>query len=376
MNYLMREEMLLYPKEVVSEINDFYLSPKQVAEYMGVTVQALHKSLKKLGIVTKPPGAKSHKIYAKAVAQVFEERYGPIDWERVVLTSHSVKGGIGKTTIVYLIGTLLSMLSFKVLCIDIDKQANLTNAFGIDDESDNLITMMDLCQDYQLAENNSKKREYDAEQAVIEISDYLHLIPASISLANFDMMLGLTLSNFHSIYNSVLADLIPKYDVVIFDLPADFNRTTIAAHSMTDLAILPLNVGAFSRKGIKLTYDHIKQCEHEKHVRNQEIRKKVIVNKIDARTTAAYKTIQEVSQYFDEENLCYIPIPTNQPLEDSFDDSSRKNVWKWKRTSPVTSAAKEIVEDLFSVRSSLEKIRESRLAKPEIPAQGEISLGR
>ena len=43
------------------------------------------------------------------------------------------KGGVGKTTTTLNLGKGLSLLNFKVLMIDIDPQANLSQSIGVED---------------------------------------------------------------------------------------------------------------------------------------------------------------------------------------------------------------------------------------------------
>ena len=57
------------------------------------------------------------------------------------------KGGCGKTTTTVNTAGYLARLSFKVLCVDMDPQGNLTQHFGYDAESVDL-TILDVFQKY------------------------------------------------------------------------------------------------------------------------------------------------------------------------------------------------------------------------------------
>ncbi len=51
-----------------------------------------------------------------------------------VLTFFNHKGGVGKTSLVFHVAWMLSMLGKRVVAIDLDPQANLTSAFLSEDD--------------------------------------------------------------------------------------------------------------------------------------------------------------------------------------------------------------------------------------------------
>ena len=52
-----------------------------------------------------------------------------MDTTIIAVSNH--KGGVGKTTSVVNIGAGLALIGYKVLLIDMDPQANMTQSFGI-----------------------------------------------------------------------------------------------------------------------------------------------------------------------------------------------------------------------------------------------------
>lgn len=61
-----------------------------------------------------------------------------------VVSFGTLKGGVGKTTVCFNIGGVLSALGHKVLVIDSDLQGNLTNNVGLDRTQKNLLTLHDV----------------------------------------------------------------------------------------------------------------------------------------------------------------------------------------------------------------------------------------
>jgi chromosome partitioning protein len=162
----------------------------------------------------------------------------------------------------------------------------------------------------------------------------------------------------------MLSEVEKDYDLILFDLPPDFNRVTIAAHCYCDTCLIPVNMNSFSLKGIKLTYDHLEYLEDEFGVK---LNKQIILNKIDSRNTSAYEIISDLSARYPED-VCKKIIPISKPLEDAF--LRKKCVWKTVRAKPALDSIDGIVWSLMEIdgwNSALSKksggIRRSENAK-------------
>lgn len=351
--------LFLYP-EIQEELLDFYLTPKEFADLLNITVQGLHKICKENKIVTKKGSSKVHKLYPEQIIDILKIKNINYELMQRIITFHSVKGGPGKTTLVYLLATRLSAIGYKVLMIDLDKQANLTNALGIDDESELILTMLNLFQGYQHQSRNDSDK-VDIKKSLIKLTQFLHLIPASIELANFDLALASGFPNLGTLYRSLIKDIVKDYNFILIDLPPDFNRTTVAAHCLANLVYMPVNANAFSAKGVRLTYDHINYVNSEFKRDGASIKKQIIMNKVDAREKATVNTISKLNETYPKNDICEIPIPICKPLEDSFDEDDRKNVWKTARVKPVVASIDALVYDLAELdRWDLKKLDHSK----------------
>jgi len=154
----------------------------------------------------------------------------------IAIANH--KGGVGKTTSVQNIGVALSQMDNKVLLIDLDPQANLSDAFGFEDAETSI---------------------YDAltekgPAPIHQVSNLLHLIPSNLDLSVAEV----ELSNIPG-REYVLRELIngwkDKYDYVIIDCPPSLGLLTINALTACDEVYIPLDAQYFSMKGLdKLMY--------------------------------------------------------------------------------------------------------------------------
>ena len=84
----------------------------------------------------------------------------------IAIANH--KGGVGKTTTVANLGSILFKKGFRVLLVDLDAQANLTTS---------LVTTFEGATVYEALTGKVDTLP------VIEISDNFHLVPASLTLA-------------------------------------------------------------------------------------------------------------------------------------------------------------------------------------------------
>ncbi|WP_339867116.1 ParA family protein [uncultured Algoriphagus sp.] len=143
------------------------------------------------------------------------------------------KGGTGKTTSSINIGAGLAKKGLKVLLLDIDSQANLTEGFGIVDPEESV---------YDSIRENKKL-------PILNISENLDLVPSSIDLLGAEMEIVSKIGR-EQILNKLLKTVRPNYDYVIIDCPPSVGLLTVNAMVASDTILLPLQGEYFAYKGV------------------------------------------------------------------------------------------------------------------------------
>lgn len=164
-----------------------------------------------------------------------------------VLAFVNEKGGVAKTTSCVNLGAAMAHRKMRVLCIDLDPQANMTTAFGVSAEqaiareAHCLLTMP----------------RFPLERAIVSTRvENLDLVPASARLADCDKALvmevgreGRLRSKLREFYRSVLTE---KYDAVLVDCPPSLDLLTINALTAATHMIVPVNTKFYALKGMSL----------------------------------------------------------------------------------------------------------------------------
>ena len=133
----------------------------KAAEFLNVSVQAVHKKLQNKNITCPKVRNKAYLTH-KLSKELFNIQFTP---KKVVF--QIVKGGTGKTTALDNIASCLNSYGARVLMIDLDPQGNLTDAKGIDADSYPILIDV-VC------------GEATIEDCIVNISEGLDLIPSRI----------------------------------------------------------------------------------------------------------------------------------------------------------------------------------------------------
>ncbi len=158
------------------------------------------------------------------------------------------KGGSGKTTSAINLAAALQKQGKKILLIDVDPQANLTQSLGIVEEPEkNLFTEL--------------KKEIEGENGnlkdiIIPTKSGLDLIPASIELAGMELEL-VSVYGREQLLSWLLKPLEKEYDFIFVDCPPAIGMLTVNALVASRFVLMPLQAEFLPLKGVRSFLHHL-----------------------------------------------------------------------------------------------------------------------
>jgi chromosome partitioning protein len=155
-----------------------------------------------------------------------------------VLALAMQKGGVGKTTTTLSLGTSLAERGRRVLLIDLDPQANLTQGLSVDpDELEYSI--------YEVLLNPEKGTAF----ATLTTAVGVDLIPSSLELAGAELELAGKVGR-ELLLRKALRETRQRYDYILIDPPPSLGIFSLNALAACDTVLVPMQLHAYALKAM------------------------------------------------------------------------------------------------------------------------------
>ncbi len=200
----------------------------------------------------------------------------------------SQKGGVSKTTTTLSLGACLAESNGQpgrsVLLIDLDPQANLTTALGVNPGS-----LRRMIGDALLEQ--SSLLAVSRESAV----PHLDLVPANQGLLVLDKVLFGRPGFEYRLRQQLGGPIQEQYDVVIFDCPPAFGTLTLNALTAADLLLIPVPCDYFSARSLQQFLELVNLVQRNT---NPTLRYRILITMFDKRNRISHIIHEQIRRKY------------------------------------------------------------------------------
>jgi chromosome partitioning protein len=190
----------------------------------------------------------------------------------------SQKGGTGKTTTVRTLADVFARVGLRVLSVDLDPQANLSDYFDVPPDASP--TMADVL----AGQARAVDAVYDGA-----------ILPANLGLAESELVLSGKMGREMTLRRA-LKDVKRSYDVVLVDCPPSLGLLTVNAVVAADHALLSTEAQYFSLQGVEQALEVIELAKENLHPDLEWLG--VVLNIADLRTIHSREALQSLRDRF------------------------------------------------------------------------------
>ncbi len=223
------------------------------------------------------------------------------------------KGGVAKTTTTLSLGAVLAELGHKVLLIDLDPQANLSLAMGIDSKK---------------AQHTSASiliNQVPCASAIMSSGiTGLDLVPSTSEMGMAERFLP-NKQGYEYLLKKSLSQLPVNYDFIIMDCPPFLGSVTLNVLTSIDLLLIPTQAEFFSVYALRNLMALVRRIRAQY---NHDLKYRLLLTMVDRRnrthrvmseqlrstfTTGVMQTVIEVDTKLRESPIAGIPIIQHAP---------------------------------------------------------------
>ena len=166
-----------------------------------------------------------------------------------VIAIANQKGGVGKTTTAINLAGALAEQGYRLLCVDMDAQANLTVGLGI-----NLGTV-----ERSLADVLADSRATLDEVVLPTQTPGIDVAPSTLELASTEVELFTAIGREQALHQAMTGWVDDRYDFVLVDCPPTLGLLTINGLVAADAVIIPVQTQYYALKGLNALVKVINQ---------------------------------------------------------------------------------------------------------------------
>ncbi len=200
-----------------------------------------------------------------------------------IMAISNEKGGVAKTTTTLSLGAALAELNHRVLLIDLDPQANLSLALGL-----------------ETGEAETTSANVLIENAPLSIAirkteiPHLDLVSSNSRIESAEQYLPMR-SNYLTTLRSAVQLIEPSYDYILLDCPPALGAITLNALSAANLLIIPTQAEYFSAYALRNMMGSIRRVRQET---NPNLAYRILVTLLDRRNRTHRNIFEQLQTTF------------------------------------------------------------------------------
>ena len=200
----------------------------------------------------------------------------------MIISISNHKGGVGKTTSAINIGAGLNILGKKVLLVDLDPQANLSQSLNLTDQERTIYGAI--------------RGEYKLEP--VEVIRGLDVLPSTLDLSGAEVELSGEAGREY-ILRELLEPFKASYNYIIIDTPPSLGLLTINALTASTEVLIPLQAQYLALRGLTKLLEVVDKIKKRL---NKELRVGgVFITQYDNRKILNRDVVATIEAHFKEE---------------------------------------------------------------------------
>jgi len=313
------------------------ITPAELTETLGgITIQGVYKALRTHQIHTQTTPSRRKLIPSLGTRRLFEER--GFQYPKLNVSFQVVKGGVGKTSLSFSLAVRASHYGARVLVIDMDQQGNLTRSFNVD-ARDKAVWL------------NLFRDRVPLQDALVKLTDTLHLIPSNLNNSRLDLELTQSNSNLRDMIRDKVSSVRDQYDLVLFDCPPAINKINTAVTCASDLVIVPINPDPYAMDGLEFTLSELSRIKDDFKLAFDY---RIVWNRYDARERLGAIYMHELTKQAERANkILPVVIRADASVKNAVFDA--KSVFELSRKAPIREDIDQFTKEVLGINTWKEK---------------------
>ncbi len=241
----------------------------------------------------------------------------------MIITIANQKGGVGKSTTAFNLGSALNRGGKKILLIDLDSQTDLSTSLGI---SENI--------EYTI---NDIFKGKSIKNIITKLENGLHIIPASKELTGTQMSL-----KKGDVLVWALEDVRNRYEYIIIDTAPSMSILNVNALIASQMVIIVLEPEYLALRGLRDFLNTIKLLDDKFNVKSPII--KILITKYDQRKILHREVSESIKKHF-KDNLLKTKIRTCVKLAEA--PSHFKDIFDYAPSSHASEDYNQLSKEIL-----------------------------